>query len=147
MSTRYIGAELRRLVARRAGYLCEYCLIREEDTFFGCEVDHIISEKHGGPTQEDNLAYACLFCNRNKGSDVASIVPGSEALIRFFHPRKDRWADHFCLGETDGITILPLTEIGEATIRIFGFNHPDRLLERQLLSEVGRYPPPPLGTA
>ena len=147
MSTRYISAELRRLVARRAGYLCEYCLIREEDTFFGCEMDHIISEKHGGSTQEDNLAYACLFCNRNKGSDVASIVPGSEALIRFFHPRKDRWADHFRLDETDGITILPLTEIGEATLRILGFNHPDRLLERQLLREAGRYPPTPFKAA
>jgi len=65
------------LVVARADHLCEYCLIHEEDTFFGCEVDHIISEKHGGPTTADNLADACVFCNRAKGSDVASIVPGS----------------------------------------------------------------------
>ncbi len=43
--------------------LCEYCLIHEDDTFFGCEVDHIISQKHGGPTEPENLAYACLPCN------------------------------------------------------------------------------------
>jgi hypothetical protein len=43
----YINAALRRLVATRAEGLCEYCLINEEDAFFGCEVDHIISEKHG----------------------------------------------------------------------------------------------------
>ena len=47
MSTSYIGAELRRYVFARAERLCEYCLIHEEDTFFGCEVDHILSEKHG----------------------------------------------------------------------------------------------------
>jgi hypothetical protein len=61
MSETYISAELRRLVAARAEGLCEYCLIHEEDTFFGCEVDHIISEKHGGSTDAGNLAYACLF--------------------------------------------------------------------------------------
>jgi hypothetical protein len=44
----YVSAELRRLVANRANHKCEYCLIHEEDTFFGCEVDHIISLKHGG---------------------------------------------------------------------------------------------------
>ena len=41
----YISPELRRLVAARAEGLCEYCLIHEDDTFFGCEVDHILSEK------------------------------------------------------------------------------------------------------
>jgi len=52
----YISPALRRLVATRAEYLCEYCLIHEDDTFFGCEVDHIISEKYGGQTAENNLA-------------------------------------------------------------------------------------------
>jgi hypothetical protein len=32
----------------RAGHRCEYCLIREQDTGFPLEVDHIISRKHGG---------------------------------------------------------------------------------------------------
>jgi hypothetical protein len=54
----YVSAALRQLVAERAEYLCEYCLLYEEDTFFGCEVDHIISEKHGGPTVAENLVYA-----------------------------------------------------------------------------------------
>jgi hypothetical protein len=114
-------------------------LIHEEDTFFGCEVDHILSEKHGGPTEEANLALACLFCNRNKGSDIASVVPGSDRLARFFNPRMDQWSEHFRLG-VDGIHIIPLTEIGEATVRIFGINAVERLLERDTLREVGRYP-------
>jgi 5-methylcytosine-specific restriction endonuclease McrA len=35
-------------------------LIAEEDTFFGREVEHIISLKHGGSSDLENLAYACL---------------------------------------------------------------------------------------
>lgn len=68
----YVPVALRRLVSQRARGLCEYCLIDETDTFFGCEVEHIIAEKHGGTTTADNLAMACLFCNRFKGSDIAS---------------------------------------------------------------------------
>lgn len=139
MSTTYISVELRRLVIARAESLCEYCLIHEDDTFFGCEVDHIISEKHGGPTQESNLALACLTCNRNKGSDIASLAPGTTTLVRFFNPRTDRWSDHFRL-DSDGITIMTRTDTGEATARIFGFNTDGRLLERQALQIMGRYP-------
>lgn len=90
-----IGAGLRRLVVSRAARCCEYCLTPEDDTFFGCEVDHIISLKHGGETAEDNLAYACLSCNRNKGSDISSRIPETGQLVRCFNPRLDRWSDHF----------------------------------------------------
>ena len=80
----YVSAALRRLVTARADALCEYCLIHEVDTVFGCEVGHIISEKHGGATEADNLAYACAFCNRAKGSDIGSIVQATETYVRFF---------------------------------------------------------------
>ncbi len=110
--------------------------------FFGCEVDHIISEKHGGGSTAENLAYACLACNRNKGSDISSIVPGTRELVRLFNPRTDRWADHFRL-DMDGITIVPLTQIGEATSRILRFNDGERLLEREALRIMGRYPTEP----
>lgn len=135
--TSYVSAELRRLVAARANGLCEYCLIHEEDTYFGCQVEHIISEKHGGPTEAMNLAYACVYCNRAKGTDLGTIVPNTGALTRFFNPRTDRWNDHFSL---NGVRIEPHTEIGEATIRILRFNDPDRLDERESLERVGRYP-------
>ena len=141
MSTTYVSAELRRIVVARAQGICEYCLIHEDDTFFGCQVDHISSEKHGGPTQSDNLAYACLFCNLHKGSDVGTFIPGTQSLSRFFNPRTDLWNEHFAL-HADGITLVPLTEIGEATARIFRFNIPDRLEERQELRNIGRYPAP-----
>lgn len=142
MSVTYVSAALRRLVIARADNLCEYCLLHEEDTFFGCEVDHIISEKHSGQTTEANLAYACFVCNRNKGSDIGSLTPDSEILVRFYHPRRDRWHEHFHLDSSDGITIVAVSDIGEATARIFGFNSEERLLERQALQVAGRYPMP-----
>lgn len=142
MSTTYINADLRRLVIARADHLCEYCLIHEDDTYFGCEVDHIISEKHGGSTNSINLAYACMSCNRNKGSDVGSIVMplARNIFSRFFNPRIDLWSEHFLLDSSDKITIVPLNDIGEVTVRILGFNSIERLLERQTLYEIARYP-------
>jgi 5-methylcytosine-specific restriction endonuclease McrA len=108
---------MRAFVASCAKYLCEYCLIHEDDTYLGCEVDHIISFKHGGITEADNLAYACVFCNRYKGTDIGSM--GSNEFTRFYNPRKDRWSKHFQL---KGSVIMSLSEIGEATARIFRFN-------------------------
>ena len=137
MSKTYVSVALRQLVRIRAKSLCEYCLIREEDTYFGCQVDHIISEKHGGSTQESNLAYACSYCNRNKGSDLGSIVWEPQRFCRFFNPRTDRWTNHFRL---DGVRIAFLTTIGEVTARILDFNHVDRLIEREELVALGYYP-------
>ena len=135
----YISAEIRRLVAERAGRRCEYCLIHENDTFLGCEVDHIISKKHGGSNKPENLAYACLFCNRHKGTDIGSIHPNTGKLTRFYNPRKDRWSKHFKLND---VIIEPLTGIGEVTVRLFVFNNPERLLEREALISIGAYPAP-----
>jgi hypothetical protein len=134
---RYLPTELRLLVAQRADYLCEYCLIHEEDTFVGCQVDHIISLKHGGNTEAANLAYACACCNRNKGSDIGSIIWRTGEFIRFFNPRTDRWADHFYL---EGTLIQPRSDIGEATARILWFNTSARVLERATFIIVGAYP-------
>ncbi len=132
----YASAEQRRLVAERAGFRCEYCRIREADTFFDCQVDHIISLKHGGRTEIENLAYACAFCNRHKGSDIASISHERGALVRFFNPRSDTWRSHF---EFDGALIKPLTTMGEVTAKILQFNNGDRVVEREALIAIGRY--------
>jgi HNH endonuclease len=137
MSITHIPVELRRLVVARAQRMCEYCLIHEDDTFFGCEADHIVNEKHGGLTIAENLAYACLACNRNKGTDLGSIWEPSDALIRFFNPRVDVWSDHFSLKET---LIRPITPTGSVTERIFRLNDIERLLEREALRALGRYP-------
>jgi hypothetical protein len=137
MSVTYITADLRRLVVARAESICEYCLIDEEDTIYGCEADHIISEKHGGSTDASNLAYACVFCNQAKGSDVGSIHFETKTFVRLYNPRTDAWAEHFQLV---GDRIDWLTPIGAVTARLLAFNSGERVLERKTLQSVGRYP-------
>ncbi len=137
MSRPYISEELRRLVAERVDHVCEYCLIAEVDRSSSYQIDHIISVKHGGSTTADNLAYACIFCNLQKGTDLGSINWQTGELVRFFNPRRDFWGEHFQLNEA---VIQPLTDIGEVTTRIFDLNNDERILERQALMEVGRYP-------
>ena len=56
MAQKYVPAPLRRLVRARAGERCEYCLVPERLTLAPHWVDHIVAEKHGGRTEEDNLA-------------------------------------------------------------------------------------------
>jgi hypothetical protein len=146
VSTGDIPDALRALVRERAEFLCEYCLIHEEDAGYflrirTAHVDHVISRKHGGATHEDNLALACVLCSLHKGYDIAALVPETGELVRLFNPRRDLWRDHFLLG-LDGITIVPLTPIGEATCRILKMNGSARLQERQALRKVGRYPTP-----
>jgi hypothetical protein len=137
VSRPYISEELRRLVAERADRICEYCLISEADRSSSYQVDHIISVKHGGSTTPDNLAYACIYCNLQKGSALGSIVWRTGELVRFFNPRRDFWGEHLRLDEA---VIQTLTDIGEVTARIFDFNNEDRILERQALIAVSRYP-------
>lgn len=132
-----ISDALRLQVAERAERHCEYCLIFEDDTHFGCQIDHIISIKHGGDTTLDNLTYACAFCNRAKGSDVGSIISETNTFVRLYNPRIDIWADHF---ELDGVVIKTKSDIGRIIAQILKFNDYDRVLERETLHAVGAYP-------
>lgn len=133
-----VSAALRERVRNRAYEVCEYCLIHERQAWYSHQIDHIISRKHGGRTAFDNLALACGICNNAKGSDLGSLTRREGVLSRFYHPRNDQWTEHFCLND-DGV-IDPLTETGEVTCRIFGFNTRERLLERRTLQRAGDFP-------
>ena len=137
MSVTYINAELRRLVLARADGVCEYCLIAEDDTFYGCEVDHIISEKHGGPTEADNLGTPAFSAirprevtsvqsNGKAGSSSASSIR-NPPLARSFHA--GRQPDQAVDGQRSRHRPHP------------GFQH-GRALERQTLQDLHRYPSP-----
>ena len=125
------------MVRERAGERCEYCLYPQEASFLAFEVEHIIAEKHEGATTENNLALACPYCNRFKGTDLGSLDPESGQLTPFFNPRIQQWTEHFRL---DGAWIVPLTPEGRVTVAILQLNHPDRILERQRLIQVEEYP-------
>src|SRR5258708_39599797 len=87
--------QIRDQVWQRANLRCEYCLMPQLFTDAGHEVDHIIAEKHRGPTTLDNLALACFHCNNHKGPNVAGIDPATGQVTRLYHPRQDRWDEHF----------------------------------------------------
>jgi HNH endonuclease len=125
-----ISDQLRADVARRAGLRCEYCRIHETDAGFPHQVDHVVSRKHGGNSTFDNLAYACILCNRYKGSDIASVNTKTGEVVRLFHPRHDRWEDHF---RFDANLIEPLTDTARVTVRLLRLNASERVAERRLL--------------
>lgn len=135
--SRYIPDALRRLVATRAAFRCEYCHVPEIGTFYSFQIDHITSLKHGGETSVENLAYACILCNRNKGTDLGTRLENDERIISFFNPRTDNWSEHFEADENG--MIISKTLIGEATVKIFGINHGDSIIERSLLIAAGKY--------
>lgn len=132
-----VSDRLRQAVAERAYHVCEYCLIHEDDTFWGCQIDHVISRKHGGRSESDNLAWACACCNANKGSDVGTLAGIPPQLTPLFHPRTDRWGKCFHL---DGVRIEGQNSVGAGTEKLLRFNEPRRFHERANLAEIGRYP-------
>ena len=126
----YIPAALRRVVYERAGGACEYCLAPESAALFAHEIDHIVGQKHGGATTDDNLALSCTACNLHKGSDIASVDPVSGEIVPLFHPRRQRWADVFRLVDAE---IVGQTPAARATVALLRLNRSDRVAERVLL--------------
>jgi HNH endonuclease len=129
MSKTYVPASLRRLIAEQAQGCCEYCLQPEIFSFSPHEIDHVIAEKHGGETTEENLALACKLCNTFKGSDIASIDPLTHEITPLYNPRRDRWQENF---ELSGAELMPLTNRARTTIRLLQLNRRDRIAERRL---------------
>jgi hypothetical protein len=56
-------------------------------------------------------------------------------LTRLFHPRHDRWDEHF---RWDGATIVGLTDVGRTTMQVLAMNEPNEVLARQMLMLEGR---------
>lgn len=133
----YIPAELRRFVHGRTDGCCEYCLLGEHFTYFTYEIDHVYAEKHGGETIENNLCLSCSDCNRHKGSDLCSLDPETGDVVTLFHPRRDKWVEHFRL---NGAQIEGISPHGRVTVRLLQMNDPDRYIERVTLIVLGRYP-------
>ena len=133
----YISPALRQLVTERANGRCEYCLYPQEAALLAFEMEHIITEKHGGATEAQNLALACPFCNRAKGTDLGSLDPQTSVLTPFYNPRTQDWLTHFRL---EGASIVPLTAEGRVTVTILQLNDSARIAERQRLINSGFYP-------
>ena len=93
------------------------------------QIDHIIAEKHGGLTTEENLALSCTICNKNKGSDIASIDTETGEIVPLFNPRNHVWSEHF---EVENGYFTGLTPNARATIQLLQINNFLRIEERHI---------------
>ncbi len=62
MSYSYVPQKLRGKIEQQARHRCGYCLSPEELKGESMQVEHIIPEKLGGLTQENNLWLAYNMC-------------------------------------------------------------------------------------
>ena len=129
-----MDAELRALVWQRAGDRCEYCRLRQEFVPLTLQIEHIIAKQHGGTDDPTNIALACDRCNLHKGTNLSGIDPETGQIVSLFHPRSQVWNDHFA---TEHASIVGLTPVGCATIRVLNMNSPRRVRLRAALRERG----------
>src|SRR4051812_46698311 len=105
----------RAFIVTRSGNRCEYCRLPQEGYEATFPIDHIIATQHQQDDSVDNLALCCPRCNRKKGPNLAGIDPVTRGLVPLFHPRRDRWTDHF---RWNGTLILALTPVGRVTVAV-----------------------------
>jgi 5-methylcytosine-specific restriction endonuclease McrA len=120
-----MDAATREVVRQRAGNRCEYCGAAEgAQDRLRFHVEHIIARQHGSGDELSNLALACHLCNAHKGPNLTGIDPISGAATPLFHPRRDRWQEHFA---TAAGRIIARTNIGRVTVAVLDMNHPARV--------------------
>jgi hypothetical protein len=108
-------------MAERAGHRCEYCRAPEVIFNLPFEVEHIIPTSQGGLDDESNLALACRACNVFKSDQQTGLDEASGSVVRLFHPRDDRWDEHFRVEAGDG-AIVGLTPVSRVTIACLRMN-------------------------
>jgi hypothetical protein len=126
-------------VALRAGYRCEYCYAPEAVFNFPFEVEHIIPISRGGTDIEANWALACRSCNLRKAAHVSGVDPESQAVIRLFHPREERWQGHFQADAESG-KIKGITAVGRATVARLELNSETQIAARRQWIRLGLFP-------
>jgi hypothetical protein len=94
----------------------------------------VVARQHGGTDHVDNLALACHRCNLHKGPSLSGVDPLTGCVENLFHPRRDRWHEHFAFREA---YIEGLTPSGRATVEVLALNDARRLELRQELLAIG----------
>ena len=134
-----VSAALRRQVAERDGRRCAYC---RSPLVVGIPmvVEHIVPLAADGTSVADNLCLSCYRCNEFKVPRRQAVDPRDGQLAPLFHPRRQRWGDHFAWAG-DGVTIGGLTPTGRATIALLRLNSDWLVQARRIWILVGLQPP------
>ena len=139
MPERRVSARQRQAVVKRARGCCEYCHSQARFAMQPLSVEHIIPRQAGGETTLDNLALACQGCNGHKYVKTEEVDPASGELVSLFHPRRQRWRDHFAWN-ADFTLIIGLTPTERATVETLQLNREGLVNLRRVLCAMGEHP-------
>lgn len=131
---------LRRQVAARAGFRCEYCRTSQRVIGMPLVLDHILPRVAGGSDDLENLCAACYRCNEHKGAKTHAIDPLTGEVASFYNPRVQRWSDHFAWAN-GGTHIIGLTAIGRVTVIALHLNN-DYVVEARAAWIARNWHPP-----
>ena len=126
-------------VALRAGHRCEYCHAPEAVFNLPLKVEHIVPVARGGEDTAANWALACRACNLYKATHGSGTDPESNAVVRLFHPREDRWEDHFEVAPESG-EMVGRTPVGRVTVGRLGLNSVAQVAARWQWMRLGLSP-------
>ena len=101
---------------------CAYCHSPEKLLGIPLEVDHITSVSLTGKTVIGNLCLCCRTCNGYKWKIVKARDPLTNRLVKLFHPRRQKWPEHF-RWDAGRTRIIGLSATGRATIEALQMNN------------------------
>ena len=111
----------------------------------GCLVDHQTELEialrealanavlHGNRSNADKKVLVRAYCDPRRGFVIAvrdegpGFDPETNAVTGLFHPRRQRWEDHF---ERRGIYVIGKTALGRTTVQVLNMNSEDQLTLR-----------------
>ena len=131
-----VSGSMQDQVRERDQHRCAYCRSFEALTVTSFEIDHIVPKSAGGQTTESNLCLACPTCNRYKGASQTAVDPETGEDVPLFHPRKDRWNEHFAW-QDEQTRIVGLTPTGRATVAKLRMNRAQMVRLRGLWRKLG----------
>ena len=119
---------------------CEYCLCQARFSASPFSVEHIVPRADAGSSDIGNLALACMGCNGHKHAAQEALDPLTGERVRLYHPRRDRWSEHF-QWSADYALIIGTTPIGRATVARLHLNRSGVVNLRESLRRLGLHPP------
>jgi len=82
---------------------------------------------------------ACHSCNIFKAARQQATDPETSIIVPLFHPRRDRWDDHF-EPSNDSLMLSGKTSVGRATIAVLQLNSNEQQFSRRFWKRLDLFP-------
>ena len=86
------------------------------------------------PPLLEALAESVATCYERKGPNLTGVDPDTSTVVALFHPRRDRWEEHFAWNELE---VAGRTCNGRATAWLMEMNSDERVRGREALRRYG----------